>query len=250
MFELNQVSKKFGEDYALNDLSLSIKNGERIALIGSSGSGKTTLLKLLNVQHLPSKGKIALEGKDTNTFSAKQLRSARSKIAYIPQDLGVIPSLRVYQNILLGKVGKFSSLKLLKQFLFPSDSVMERIHHLLERVGIGEKIYHTTSSLSGGQKQRVAVARALFQEAHTILADEPVSSVDPTRADDLVQLLNAISKENNLTLVMSIHAIELAQNHFSRIVALKDGALFHDFSSIDTASIEKLYEIDPKQLLL
>lgn len=250
MFELNEVSKKFGENYALNDLSLSIKNGERIALIGSSGSGKTTLLKLLNAQHLPSQGKITLDGTDTGSFSAKELRKARSKIAYIPQDLGIIPSLRVYQNILLGKVGKFSSLTLLKHFLFPSDIQMERIHHLLERVGIGEKIYHTTSSLSGGQKQRVAVARALFQEAHTILADEPVSSVDPTRAEDLVQLLNTISTENNLTLVMSIHAIELAKSYFPRIIALKDGALFHDCSSIDNDSIQKLYEIDPKQLLL
>lgn len=249
MFELHHLSKQFGKHTALHDLSLSIQEGERIALIGSSGSGKTTLLKLLNAQHLPTSGSLKLNGKDTSLFGAKELRLARSKIAYIPQDLGLVPSLRVFQNVLLGQIGRFSTLHLAKQFLFPSNREMEKIHSILDRVGIGEKIYHTTSSLSGGQQQRVAVARALYQEAHTLLADEPVSSVDPTRARDLVQLLNSIAEENNLTLVMSIHAIDLAKDYFPRIIALKQGSIFMDCASIDDQAIQELYQIEESSII-
>lgn len=250
MFFLQDITKKFGDHYAIKNLNISIKKGDRIALIGSSGSGKTTLLKLLNSQHLPTSGTLKINAKKVEKMTSSELRSTRSKIAYIPQDLGIVPSLRVFQNVLLGKIGSYSSVSLLRQFFFPSKKEIEKIHNILNRVGIGDKLYLTTSSLSGGQKQRVAVARALYQEAHTILADEPVSSVDPTRAKDLVGLLNDICADNNLTLVMSIHALELAKEHFPRLIALKEGQLYLDNEHITDSQVEQLYKIEATQMVI
>jgi len=228
VFILSKISKSFGATEALSDISFTIDKGESVALIGPSGSGKTTLLKCLNVQHQVSSGQLNINGIDTKATSPKQLKLLRSKIAYIPQDLGLVPSLRVFQNILLGKVGSRSTLGLAKDFFLPKSEEMDAIFELLKRVGIAEKLYEPTSSLSGGQQQRVAVARALYQNAEVILADEPVSAVDPARAENLVKLLRVLSKEVGITLIMSIHNLELAKSHFPRIIALKKGRVLAD----------------------
>ena len=173
MIELKEVSKSFHSTKALSKINLSIEQGERIALIGPSGSGKTTLLKLLNAQHIATEGSLKVNDIEVAKLSPKQLRIFRSDIAYIPQDLGLVPSLKVYQNVLLGKIGRFRTLSMLRKILLPRKAELAAVHEVLERVGIPEKLYDTTSTLSGGQQQRVALARALFQQPHTILADEP-----------------------------------------------------------------------------
>jgi len=132
--------------------------------------------------------------------------------------------------------------------MLPPKSEMEKIHHLLERVGISEKIYQSTQTLSGGQKQRVAVARALYQNAHTLLADEPVSAVDPARAKHLVELLKGISTENNLTFIMSIHNVELAKEYFQRVIGLKSGSILFDTDSISDHSISELYHLNENEI--
>lgn len=243
MIELKEISKSFHSTKALSEITLNIEQGERIALIGPSGSGKTTLLKLLNAQHIANAGTLKVNNLEVAKLRPKQLRKLRSEIAYIPQDLGLVPSLKVYQNIALGKIGRLNTLAMLRKFLFPSKTELSAIHQVLERVGIPEKLYDTTSTLSGGQQQRVAVARALFQEPHTILADEPVSAVDPARAKSLIELLENISKENDLTVVMSIHNIHLAQEYFPRVVGLRQGKLNLDSKAPTETELEALFNL-------
>ncbi len=249
LFQLHNLSKSFGSTSAIDKVNLDIETGEIIALIGSSGSGKTTLLKLLNGQHLADKnGDVSISNTPIKQLTNTQLRKARSSIAYIPQDLGIVKNLKVFQNIFLGKVGRISTPSMLWRFLFPPKSEILKIHQLLERTGIEKKLYSVTSTLSGGQQQRVAIARALYQGAHTILADEPISSVDPARANSLIQLLIDISRENNLTLIMSIHNIELAQKFFPRLIGLKHGKIILDQSKVTPAELENLYQLNEEQL--
>lgn len=243
MIELKQVSKSFNTTKALSQINLTIEQGERIALIGPSGSGKTTLLKLLNAQHIATEGSLRVNDLEVAKLSPKQLRIFRSDIAYIPQDLGLVPSLKVYQNVLLGKISRFRTLSMLRKILLPSKAELSAVYEILERVGIPEKLYDTTSTLSGGQQQRVAVARALFQQPHTILADEPVSAVDPARAKSLIKLLDKISTENNLTVVMSIHNIHLAQQYFPRVVGLRQGKLKIDSTNPTESQLEPLFNL-------
>ncbi len=233
---------------ALSDISLDIKQGEIIALIGSSGSGKTTLLKLLNAQHEVDNGVIQISGSSIDLLNHSQLRAARSKIAFIPQDLGLVKNLKVFQNIFLGKVGHIGTLKMLWRFLLPPKMEIQKVHKLLERTGIAEKLYTETSLLSGGQQQRVAVARALYQGAHTILADEPISAVDPARARSLIKLLIEISQKDNLTLIMSIHNIKLALEFFPRLIGLKNGEIFFDGVDINEKELKELYQLSEHQL--
>lgn len=247
-FQLNNIQKTFGPTKALDNVNINIEQGEIIALIGPSGSGKTTLLKMLNAQHSPTSGEIKLSGTPIHSLNQKQLRKTRSKIAFIPQDLGIVKNLKVFQNIFLGKIALHSTMAMLWKFLFPPKSELLKVHKILERTGIAEKLYNTTHTLSGGQQQRVAVARSLYQEAHTILADEPISSVDPARARNLIQLLVGISKENNLTLIMSIHNIELAKEFFPRLIGLKNGKLQFDSTSVSQEDINNLYQLSEKQL--
>jgi len=243
MIELKDISKSFDSNKALAGINLTIEQGEHVALIGPSGSGKTTLLKLLNAQHIASEGHLTVNNLDVAKLRPKQLRKLRSNIAYIPQDLGLVPSLKVYQNVLLGKIGRFHTLSMLRKFLFPSKAELAVVHTVLERVGIPEKLYDTTSTLSGGQQQRVAVARALFQQPHTILADEPVSAVDPARAKSLIELLKRISAENEITVVMSIHNIQLAKQYFPRVIGLRTGKLMIDSSSPSEAELSPLFDL-------
>jgi len=243
MITLSNISKSFGSTTALHDINMSVKQGEIIALIGPSGSGKTTLLKLLNGQHLPTSGSLKIDNREIAQLNPKELRALRAQIAYIPQDLGLVNSLKVYQNVLLGKVGSHNPLSMLRKFLFPKKKELEEVYAILETVGIPEKIYDTASTLSGGQQQRVAVARALYQKPHSILADEPVSAVDPARARNMVELLKSISEEQALTVIMSIHNLPLAQEFFPRIVGLRQGEVKIDSTSPDQSELEELFNL-------
>lgn len=243
MIQLSDISKTFGTNIALSEINLNIQQGESVALIGPSGSGKTTLLKLLNAQHLCSTGTLSINGQDISKLTPKMLRQLRSNIGYIPQDLGLVSSLKVYQNIMLGSLGKHHALSMLKRLLIPTKAQLREIHQVLQTVGIPEKLYDTTSTLSGGQQQRVAVARALFQHPHTILADEPISSVDPARAKSMIELLKKIAADNNLTILMTLHNIALAKEYFPRILGLRKGMITIDSLDPSNKQLEDLFAL-------
>ncbi len=250
-FHLRKVECRYGKLKALASVSLSIKGGERVAIVGPSGSGKTTLLRLCNATLQANSGTIEILGSNAENLAPRQLRLTRSRIATIPQDLGLVPNLRVWQNIVSGRIGKLGLIGNLRNLLVPSKPTMTKIHTLLERVGIEEKLFARTSELSGGQQQRVAVARALFQEPEAILADEPVSSVDPARAASLVELLNDIAVEHGLTLLMSLHNLELARTSFPRLIGLRGGKVLFDQSpdQLEPGELEELYHLEPDEIL-
>ncbi len=250
-FALEGAGRRYGTVEALYPADLTIAKGERVALVGPSGSGKSTLLHLLNATVTPTDGYVSLLGDDIAQLSPRGLRALRSRIATIPQQLGLVPNLRVWQNVATGRIGSrgfFGSLRDL--FLLPKAALTE-IHSLLDRVGIEDKLYARTSELSGGQQQRVALARALFQNPQAILADEPVSSVDPARAASLVELLNDLAVERELTLVMSLHNLDLARAHFPRLIGLRAGRVQFDQdpASIDESALEGLYHLGEQEML-
>ena len=250
-FELEGAGCRYGKLDALVPTTLCIASGERVGLVGPSGSGKTTLLRLLNATVQPTSGSVSALGKRIDSLSAKSLRAVRSRIATIPQHLGLVPNLRVWQNVAIGRIWRRGFAGTLKDLLFLSKHALEEIHELLDRVGIEAKLFARTSQLSGGQRQRVAVARALFQKPQAILADEPVSSVDPARAASLVALLNDLAEEHNLTLVISLHNLELARAHLPRLIGLRSGHVHfdQDSTSIEDNIFDNLYDLSGSEML-
>ena len=246
-FQLDAASVSYGNTDALDRVSISIGAGERVAIVGPSGGGKTTLLRLLNGINSPTSGSVSTFGQRLDAMSDEELRETRSRIGFIHQHLALVPNLRVVQNVISGKLGRRGLVRSVRDFLFPRGDDLEQIHTILERVGIEEKLYERTDRLSGGQQQRVAIARALFQDPLALLADEPVSSVDPARARDTVTLLTGLSEEDGLTLCMSLHNLELAREFFPRIIGLRGGRVVFDGASdaLDTSALDSLFELDP-----
>ena len=247
-FELRGTSVVYNGRPALDESNLVVRAGEAVALVGPSGAGKTTLLRLLTAAIRPTRGEVRLEDRALASLSPAELRAARTRIGFVHQDLALVPNIRVSQNVLAGKFGQRSFLGAARSMILPARADLERAAALLARVGIGDKLFQRTDSLSGGQRQRVAIARALFQEPSVLLADEPVSSVDPARARDTVALLRDVSAERGLTLVVSLHDLELAREFFPRLVGLRGGRIVFDreTSGIDAAEYRSLYRLDDR----
>jgi len=214
-----------------------------VCLIGPSGAGKSSLLGLMNGRLSASDGAVCLNGEDLGRLSGKSLKEARAGIAWVPQDLGLVPNLRVNQNIACGRAARKGLLGILKSLLVMGKGEKEEIAALLRRVGIEEKIFSRVDHLSGGQQQRVAIARALYQNPHIILADEPVSAVDPERAKSLVGLLTSLAREEEKTLVMSLHDVSLARRYFDRVIGMREGQIVMD-GRPDEIGLEDLYRLD------
>jgi phosphonate transport system ATP-binding protein len=250
-FGVENVTQRFGSSIALEKISLTIKAGERVALVGPSGAGKTTLLRLLNGTIQPTEGNVQVGGVDLSKLSSSDLRSIRSQIGFVHQDLSLVPNVRVSQNIISGKLGQRSFFSSLRAWFLPGKEDLLRTHEILERVGIPEKLFQRTDSLSGGQQQRVGIARALFQEPRSILADEPVSSVDPARARDTVELLTDICREREVTLIMSLHNLELAREFFPRLVGIRNGKIAFDHGSdrVDDTCFHRLFDLKEDEMM-
>lgn len=243
MFEFQSVSVNFGGVAALSGLELSIAKGEHVCLIGPSGAGKTTLLGLLNGRIQPTVGKVIVGDRDLMSLSNRGLRELRANLAWVPQDLGLVPNLRVNQNVACGRIAQKGTWGLLRSFLVMPKAEREEIYQLLIRLGIGEKLFERVDHLSGGQQQRVAVARALFQKPQAILADEPVSAIDPERARNLMKMLTTAAREEGLTLVASLHDVGLAREYFDRVIGLRGGEVVFDGKASDD-EVEKLYRLE------
>ena len=249
MIKFTDATLSFGSTKALDKCSLEIKSGEQVALIGPSGSGKSSLMKTITTENALTSGSLEIDSQNMNQISSSDLKSIRRSIAYIPQDLALVPNLKVSQNVSLGSVGDESTLSTFKNLTFPSQQRLHRIHAILEKLGITEKMFHRTDSLSGGQQQRVAIARAIFQNASYLLADEPVSAVDPTRAHSLLDRLTTIADEHNLTLVCTLHNLEYAKKFFPRLIGMRAGAVSYDGSAQDFTEndFNELYSLDYSQ---
>jgi phosphonate transport system ATP-binding protein len=247
-FRLRGVSVAYdGRGPALDGVDLAIGSGEMVGFVGPSGAGKTTLMRLLNGTLRPTEGSVEVGGEDLRDLSLSRLRRVRSRIGTVHQDLSLVPNLRVLQNVVAGGIGRTSLLGATRLLFLPPRAEVRRAYELLDRVGIPEKLYDRTDRLSGGEQQRVAIARALFPEPAALLADEPVSSVDPARARDTIGLLVELSRERGLTLCVSLHNLELAREFLPRLIGLRDGAVAFDRSTaeLEDGDFNALYELVP-----
>ena len=225
---------------ALADITLQAQQGESIALIGPSGAGKTTLLNTMGTAYQPTTGTMTVLGQAVGV-APRVLRRLRTRIGTVHQAAPIPARQRVVTAVLAGKLGQWPVWKSLASLVYPQDMV--GAHQVLDRVHLADKLFVRCDQLSGGQLQRVGIARVLYQEAQLILADEPVSALDPTLALDTVQLLVQEAKARNATLVASLHAVELARQCFDRLIGIRDGRIAFDLaaSAVTDAQLQALY---------
>ncbi|MDP6763320.1 MAG: ATP-binding cassette domain-containing protein [Planctomycetota bacterium] len=245
-FCLRGVCVEYGASAALREVDLEIEPGEVVAFVGPSGAGKSTALGLCNGMVCPTSGTVRLDGEDLCGLPAARLRALRSRIGLIPQELGLVGNLRVSQNVLAGRLGRRGALAGLRPLIHARRGELTEVLEILDRLGIGEKLFHRVDTLSGGERQRVAIARALYQEAGVLLADEPLSALDPARARETLTLLLAVAREEGLTLILSLHDIDLARELVGRLVGLRAGRVVFDRRREDVTDddLRHLYQLE------
>jgi phosphonate transport system ATP-binding protein len=243
---LEAVQKSYNGQSALAPLSLSVNAGETVAIVGPSGSGKTTLLNLMAGVIEPDMGTVILGG---NNLSDIQANGELSRlVGVIHQQFDLVPHLSVLHNVLAGRLGDWSLAQSLLSLVWPRDRQVAM--QALDRVGIGEKVHERAARLSGGEQQRVAIARLLVQDPQMIIADEPVSSLDPARAADILNMLKDIATERGKTLVASIHTLDLSSKHFERVIGLRNGVVQFDLpvGELSQKRLVSLYELKETSL--
>lgn len=223
-FSLEGVGRSFGDFQALHPAHLSIQAGERVALLGPSGAGKSTLLRLLSTALMPTQGELMVLGADPRKLGVRGLRALRTRIGFIHQQFLLVPQASVFQNVVAGRLGHLSVARAILSIL--SSKEAERVHAVLTEVGLGSHLYDRVDRLSGGEQQRVAIARMLYQDPEVIIADEPLASVDPVRAADLVRLLSQFACGR--TLIVSTHQLEPVLPFVTRVIGLRKGAIHFD----------------------
>lgn len=241
MLKIQNISKTYPTGtQALKDVSFEVKDGEFLAVIGLSGSGKSTLLRCINRLIDPTAGKIYWDNTDITATPPAELRNIRRKIGMVFQQFNLVKRSSVMTNVLSGRLGYVNPWLSLLGF-WPGDE-KKRALKSLERVGIADKAYNRADALSGGQQQRVGIARALMQEPKLILADEPVASLDPVLAHSILQYLEQLNKEG-ITVICSLHFLDLVHRYATRVVALKDGIKVFEGSAqeIDRAKFKEIY---------
>jgi len=233
---------------ALDGISLRADQGECIALIGPSGAGKTSLLSLLATAMAPSVGEVAVLAATPAGLGAAALKKLRRRIGTVYQAPPIPGRQRVVTAVLAGRLGQWPLWQGIASLFYPLDVPGAR--RVLARVDLADKLFARCDELSGGQLQRVGIARVLYQQADLILADEPVSALDPALALATVRLLVDEAKSRGATLVASLHAVDLALSCFSRIVGIKAGQIAFDrpAGEVSEAMLSELYASEGQEL--
>jgi phosphonate transport system ATP-binding protein len=226
---------------ALKDLNFEVNDGEFLVIIGLSGSGKSTLLRCINRLIDPTEGKITLDGVDVTASKGAELRHVRRKIGMIFQHFNLVKRSSVLTNVMNGRLGYLNPF-MSTLGIFPREE-KKRAHEALKRLGIEDKMESRADALSGGQQQRVGIARTLMQEPTLILADEPVASLDPVLAHSIMQYLERLNKEDKVTVICSLHYLDLIQRYATRVIGLKDGIkVFEGLpTEIDRIKFKEIY---------
>ncbi|MEO7028738.1 MAG: ATP-binding cassette domain-containing protein [Acidobacteriaceae bacterium] len=247
IYSLNGVGRSFGDgdrpSIALRNITLDIPQGDHVVLLGPSGAGKTTLFRLLNASIFPSAGQLLYRTTDVSSMGQADLRGMRRKIGCIYQQHYLVPGMSALMNTLSGALGRWGIADTVRNLVSPRAAEVERAEHCLEAVGLQEKRRCACDQLSGGQQQRLAIARTLMQEPEVILADEPVASLDPVLSDEILDLLARLANDGHLTLLISLHQVELARRHSKRVVGLRNGEVSFDIptSDLEDESLTHLY---------
>ncbi|MBB3461013.1 phosphonate transport system ATP-binding protein [Rhizobium sp. BK377] len=244
MFELKNVTRRFGKKLAVDSVTLDIPQGQMVGIIGRSGAGKSTLLRMINRLQEPSSGTIHFGGVEVSGLRGQALRNWQRDCAMIFQQFNLVPRLDVLTNVMLGRLNHRSTiLSLLNVF-----TRAERIHAIaaLERLGIEQTALQAAGTLSGGQQQRVAIARALMQNPKMVLADEPIASLDPLNAKIVMDALRDINEREGITVITNLHTLDTARNYCERIVGMAGGRVVFDGkpSELTTEAVKEIYGTD------
>ena len=217
LLELDHISKIYGDLRAVDDLTLTVPQGEWLAIVGSSGSGKTTLMNMIGCMDTPSKGSVMLEGRKLEDLNAKQLADVRKNmIGLVFQKFYLVPHLTAVENVMVAQY-------------YHSVVNEQQALEALERVGLKERAHHLPGQLSGGEQQRIAIARALLNNPKLIIADEPTGNLDPETASHIVGILKDITKQGT-AVVMSTHNIPMLDKYPGIVYRCKEGHL-HDVTN-------------------
>jgi len=238
---LDGITKRFGTTTALDNVSMEVHRGEIVVLLGLSGSGKSTLLRHLDALEVPTSGEVHVLGERVDTLSGRPLRDLRSGVGFIFQQFELVPSLTVLENVLTGSLAALRGPRL-GLWSYSKAGKLAALGHL-DRVGLLDRAYQRADTLSGGQQQRVAIARALMQNPRILLADEPVASLDPESSDQVMALIREIAHDEGLTVVCSLHQVDLAIAWADRIVGLRHGKVVLDTpaAGLSKAEVMEIY---------
>lgn len=242
MLRVENLSKTYPNGtQALKNVSFEVKDGEFLAVIGLSGSGKSTLLRCINRLIEPTSGKIYWNDQDVTAASAADMRKIRRQIGMVFQQFNLVKRSSVMTNVLTGRLGYVNTLSSSLNLFSGSDRA--KAVASLEQVGLAEKAHVRADSLSGGQQQRVGIARALMQDPKLVLADEPVASLDPVLAHSILKYLEQLNKERGITVLCSLHFLDLVHRYASNAIALKDGELVFQGKpkEIDDSKFKDIY---------
>jgi len=249
MLKIQNLTKTYPTGtQALKDVSFDVKDGEFLVVIGLSGSGKSTLLRCINRLIDPTSGKIFWDDTDITAAPPAELRNIRRKIGMVFQQFNLVKRSSVITNVLSGRLGYVNPWLSLLGY-WPEDE-KQRALKSLERVGIADKAYNRADALSGGQQQRVGIARALMQEPKVILADEPVASLDPVLAHSIMKHLEDINDKDGVTVLCSLHFLDLVHRYADRVVALNQGMLVFEGlpKEIDDKKFKDIYGRDAERV--
>jgi len=233
---------------ALDDVSFEVPTGQFLAIIGLSGSGKSTLLRCINRLIEPTAGTIVWDGLNVTTAPQEEMRRIRRRIGMVFQQFNLVHRSKVITNVLAGRLGYINpALSLIGKF--PQADVKAALERL-DRVGLANKAYSRADELSGGQQQRVGIARALMQDPQMILADEPVASLDPVLAHGIMQYLEDINKKDGVSVLCSLHFLDLVHRYADRVVALNEGRVVFEGTpaEIDDAMFKEIYGQDAERV--
>jgi len=242
---IETVTKRYGTTLALDDVSFVVDPGEFVALLGPSGAGKSTLFRCVTRLVAPDTGVVRVLGRDMSALGGQELRLARRDVGLIFQQFNLIGRLSAMDNVLAGRMGHASTLRVMLRQFTRADRQLALA--ALDRVGLLERAGQRADSLSGGQQQRVAIARVLSQQARLLLADEPVSSLDPQSAENVLGILRSIARETGIAVVCALHQVDLARRYADRVVALRGGRKLLDVSvsAFDQNAFQELYGAHP-----
>ena len=242
MIKFERVNKVYPNGlHALKNISLEIKQGEFVAIIGLSGAGKSTLLRTINRMHDISEGSLTVNGQEINDLAGKDLRKFRRKIGMVFQSFNLVTRTSVVKNVLTSRVPDMPLWKSIIGLYSKEDKVIAL--EALDKVGILDKAYVRADQLSGGQQQRVALARTLAQKPEIILADEPVAALDPITAKQVMDDFKKINKELNMSVLINIHHVDLALKYADRVIGIKAGEIVYDGPSaeVDSEVLKQIY---------
>ena len=227
MLKIEKLYKTYDSNtFALQDVSIVVDPGEFVVVLGKSGSGKSTLLRCINRLVEPTSGKIFIDDKEITGASQSHLRQLRKKIGMVFQQYNLVERFSVQTNVLAGKLASISNTASLLN-LFPKTDV-DKSRQILNRLGLTGKELQRVDKLSGGQQQRVGLARVLMQNPQLILADEPVSSLDPATSIQIMDLLAEFNKKDGVAVICNLHLPSLAKEYGSRIIVLSQGRIVYD----------------------